>query len=38
MYIFDVKTKIIKCINDKRVYHDFLLKIKKLIFIFVEMR
>ena len=38
MYIFDVKTKIIKCINDKRVYHDFLLKIKKLTFIFVEMR
>ena len=38
MYIFDVKTKIIECINNKRVYRDFLLKIKKLTFIFVEMR
>ena len=38
MYIFNVKTKIIKCINDKRVYHDFLLKIEKLTFIFVEIR
>ena len=38
MYIFDVKTKIIKCINNERVYRDFLLKIEKLIFIFVEMR
>ena len=38
MYIFDVKTKIIKYINDKRVYRDFLLKIEKLTFIFVEIR
>ena len=38
MYIFDVNTKIIKCINDKRVYRDFLLKIEKLTFIFVELR
>ena len=38
MYIFDVKTKIIKCINDKRVYRNFLLKIEKLTFIFVKMR
>ena len=38
MYIFDVKTKITECINDKRVYRDFLLKIEKLTFIFVEMR
>ena len=38
MYIFNVKIKIIECINDKRVYRDFLLKIKKLTFIFVEIR